>query len=69
MFVLCTNMGKNPSQLTIAELQKAGNEAAKQAIEKLQTRGIEPVGHEVPVVGSKSHDRRTSVAPATRKAS
>ena len=62
-------MEKNPSQLTIAELQKAGNEAAKQAIAKLQARGIEPVGHDVPVVGSKFNDQRTSVAQATRKAS
>lgn len=62
-------MGKNPSQLSIAELQKAGNEAAKQAIAKLKANGIEPVGHEVPVVGSKIDVQRTAGAPTTRKAS
>lgn len=62
-------MGKNPSQLSITELQKAGNEAAKQAIAKLQARGIEPVGHEVPVFGVKTDGQRTTVSPPARKAS
>jgi hypothetical protein len=60
-------MGKNPSQLTIAELQKAGNEAAKQAVAKLQANGIEPVGHEVPLCGYDFDDHKAITA--TRKAS
>lgn len=62
-------MRKNPSQLSIAELQKAGNEAAKQAVAKLLAIGIDPVGQDVPVVGSNRGNRRTTIAPATRKAS
>jgi hypothetical protein len=62
-------MGKNPSQLSIVELQKAGNEAAKQAIAKLQARGIEPVGREVPLCGFKIDGQQAIVITATRKAS
>jgi hypothetical protein len=55
-------MSKNPSQLTTSELLKAGNEAAKQAVSKLKAKGIAPVGHEVPLVGSKQDIRDQAAA-------
>ena len=63
-------MKKDPSQLSIADLQKAGNEAAKQAIAKLHARGIEPAGEDVPMVGRSLDSYQSAhAARAARKAS